>query len=156
ELDLELPVNDLLMLPDQLIRPWFLDLASPLEVDIEAMRITRGVSIEADLESDGFSSRNSRHDQVDVSRMKPVADLAAGLFQRDRFLSHGPIARSAPVVEPSFRGILPSLSAEVGLRRLQRRPIGGRLEPGAGDRNQSITNAPVARRDQELLNSAFR
>src|SRR4029079_5287592 len=102
---LELPVNDRLTLPNQLIQPRLSNLPGPLGVEVEARGGTGGFSIKAYPESDRSSSRRRRHDQVKVPRMKPVADLAAGPFERDRFAPCRPLTGERPVIELPFRGV---------------------------------------------------
>src|SRR5689334_8489325 len=173
ELHLEGPVGDRPGLPDELVEARLLHAPPPLRVDVEAVVGPGRGAVDRDAEADGAALGGGRQDEVEVARVEPVADAAGHVVQRGELAADRPDARQAPPVERQRRDgavergniledtarrreILGPLVADVVLRRLQARPIGGRLDAAGVDRRRSVGGATRPGLGQQLLDDHLR
>ncbi len=127
KLDLELAVDDRPLLPDQLIGALFGHNAAALLIDVSAVRRTGRLPVEANDESRGGPAPGRSHDEVDVTRVKSIVDLAVRLLRCDGLAAERPIACECPFVQSQARCVADEVlrlgRAEISLARCQVVPI---------------------------------
>ena len=142
--DLELSISDGRRLSDQLIQPRCGHRAVALVVHVNAVRSARRLSIEAHAKAHGSASWCRPHDEMQIAGVKAVHDPPVGLVQHRGLFPHCPITRQGPMIALQPLGgridatLVPygttwgckvrgALIANIGFRRLQAVPIGGRF-----------------------------
>src|SRR5439155_16518413 len=103
KLDLELAVDDRRLLPDQLMAALFGHNAAALLIDVSAVHRTGRLPVEADDKSRRGTAPCRSHDEVDITRVKSIVDLAVRLLQRDGLAAERPIACERPFVQSQAR-----------------------------------------------------
>src|SRR5262245_56767852 len=99
KLDLELSLTDRAGLPDELVEPLLGHGAVALLVDVEAAAGAGGFSVDQHAKPDRGALCGRPHDQVQITRAKPVGDPPARLMRDDRLPLHRPIAGERPAIE---------------------------------------------------------
>jgi len=69
-----MPVGDGARLPDELVEPLLGDRAVTLIVDVNAVRRTRRLSIDAHAKAHGGTGSRRTHDEINVATVKAVDD----------------------------------------------------------------------------------
>src|SRR6266516_7852396 len=162
KLDLELAVDDRPLLPDQLIGALFGHNAAALLIDVSAVRRTGRLPVEANDKARGVTAPCRSHDEVDISRMKSIVDLAVWLLQRDGLAAERPIACERPFFQSQARGVADEVlrllrRAKIRLARFQVVPIRRCFNP-SGVRGHYVATegaGPCPGFDQHLLNVAL-
>ena len=171
--DLELSIRDGWRVSDQLIQPRCGHRAVALVVHVNAVRSARRLSIEAHAKAHGSASWCRPHDEMQIAGVKAVHDPPVGLVQHRGLFPHCPITRQGPMIALQPLGgridatlvpygttwgrkVCGALIANIGFRRLQAVPIGGRFSTTGLDRNQLMTDAAETSLGQQLLNNPFR
>ena len=99
ELDLELSIDDRLRLSDQLIQPRFDHRAGAAVVHVEAVSRTRRLPVNRHAETHRVPLPRRTHDEMKVTRVKPVHDPTGGAAQDGCLPAHRPLANQRPFIE---------------------------------------------------------
>ena len=103
ELDLELPIDDRLRLPDQLIQTRFDHRAVAAVVHVEAVSRTGRLSVDRHAETYGAPWPWRAHDEMKVARVKATHDAAVGTAEDGCLPAHRPLASQRPLIERQAR-----------------------------------------------------
>src|SRR3954471_12002447 len=133
ERNLEGALGDGAGLEDELVHPRLGNDALAGLVDVDAVGITRRLTVEPQGEANRGSRRRRREDQVEVARLEAVRDRTGGRLEHGVLLAHRPRAAEGPVVEREcvsapVAAALAAGVADVGLRGPQGVPVGGLRE----------------------------
>jgi|SRR6185369_8810969 hypothetical protein len=82
KLDLELPINDGLRLPDQLIRSLLGNRALAQGIDVDSVSGAWRFSIDEHAKAHGSAWRRRPHDYIYIAGVKAVRDSPVGLVER--------------------------------------------------------------------------
>src|SRR5262245_10543230 len=116
KLDFELPIDDGIRLPDQLIETLFGHRAVALFVNVNAVGLARRLSIDQHTKLDGCFRCGRAHNQVKIAGVEAIDDAPTSLVQCGGILLHGPIAGQCPLIEPQPCRLF------IGARLVQHRP----------------------------------
>src|SRR6476659_7833117 len=120
--DLERPVVDPALLADELVEPRLGRDAVAALVDVAAVRAAGWTVVQRDAKAHGRLSRLEH--EVEIAGMEAEGDATVRVVQHGALLADRPFAGQQPVVAPERVGVavrpaLPTLAAEVGLRRIE-------------------------------------
>src|SRR5439155_3820660 len=90
-------------LSDELVEPLVRHRAVALFVHVPAASIARRLTVNEHAESYRRSSGERSHDQMQVARMKPIADASVRFIEGYEARGYRPIAAKRPLIEPQRR-----------------------------------------------------
>src|SRR5262245_33491653 len=166
ERDLKSALADRTCLAHQLVEASLSEHAIPRRVDVQTVRLTRGLTVDEHPKRNGFVCPGSQH-EVCVAGFEAEGDAPSGLAERDFLAPDRPLAREPPGVEVQPLGELVRVTfighgavpgreplaasvANVGLRRAQVGPVGCGFDAHALDGDRLSIDA------EKLLDQALR
>ena len=100
ERDLESPLGNVPVLPDELVQPLLAEHTGAVLVRVGAVIRAGRLPVDEHAEPHRGSRGGGPHHQVDVAGLEAATDLAAGRVQRGRLVLCRPVTCQRPLVQP--------------------------------------------------------
>src|ERR1700691_2538409 len=101
--DLQRPLEDLALLPDELVAAAAAEQAVAVGVGVRAVRRSGGLAVDQDPKRDRLAA-SGRHHQIRVPGLEAIGDGAARVVEGGLLLLDGPVAGHGPLVEVQALG----------------------------------------------------